>query len=64
MNKKTLNYLILMIFGIMTIIGNIVCLCGLWDNHSGNILTLAACTIILISVTIRYLGSKDSDQKR
>jgi len=64
MNKKALNYLILLILGVMSIIVNIVCLCGLWDNHSGNIFSLVTCAIILISVTIRYLGSKDSDQKR
>lgn len=65
MNKKTVNYMILAILSILMIIGDVVCLCGLWYNHPGSKLTLATGALILISSLIQYFRAKgkNNDQK-
>lgn len=62
MNKKAVNYLVLAILSIFMIIGDVVCLCGLWHNHPGNILTLFTGAIILIPSLIQYIRAKDGNK--
>ena len=58
MNKKAVSYLVLSILSILIIIGDVLCLCGLWHNHPGNVITLAIGIMILIPSLIRYFRVK------
>lgn len=42
------------IFCVLALLGDIACLLGLWENHSGNVLSLIALTLLLSSAVCLY----------
>lgn len=46
---------------VLALLGDIACLFGLWENHSGNVLSLIVLTIFLISSSVRLRNRRHGD---
>ncbi len=51
------------IFCVLALLGDIACLLGLWENHSGNVLSLIALTLLLLSSAVCLYKWRHGDGK-
>lgn len=52
---------IFIVFCVVALMGDIACLFGLWENHSGNVLSLIVLTIFLNSSSVRLWNRRHGD---
>lgn len=48
----------------LALLGDVACLCGLWENHPGNVLSLITLIIFLISSSVRLWNWRHQDGEK